>query len=307
MYKGEFDMKKEKKGIGKNLISVVIAGALVVAIILLSKNTDLFASFEGFDGGINVNGEAVLNIVMAMALVICVSNILLLVLGLFRGKKGRTGTLATVISSLIKYASVLVGFCWVLTIIGVNVSTIFASVGIMALILGFGAESLVADLVTGVFILFENQYNVGDIVEIDGFRGKVKEIGIRTLSLEGGGGNIKIINNSELKNIINRSNQRSVASCDVGVSYDVDLEELDKKLEKILADIKNKHSDVFVDRVECVGVENLADSAVVLRFIADVSEENIFSGRRLLNKELKIAFDKNNIPIPFPQIDVHTK
>lgn len=300
-------MKKAKKGIGKNVISMVLAGALVAVIILLSNNTDLFASFEGFDAGVNISGEAVLNIVMALAMVICVSNILLLALGIFRGRKGRTGTLATVISSLIKYAAVLVAFCWVLTIIGVNVSTIFASVGIVALILGFGAESLVADLVTGVFILFENQYNVGDIVEIDGFRGKVKEIGIRTLSLEGSGGNIKIINNSELKNIINRSNQRSIAVCDVGVSYDIDLEELDKKLVKILAEIKAKHEDIFVDRVECVGVESLADSAVVLRFIADVSEENIFSGKRLLNKELKIAFDKNNITIPYPQLDVHTK
>ena len=127
------------------------------------------------------------------------------------------------------------------------------------------------------------------------------------MSLEGSGGNIKIINNSELKNIINRSNQRSVAICDVGVSYDIDLEELDKKLVKILASIKEKHKEVFIDRVECAGVENLADSSVVLRFIADVKEEDIFSGRRLLNKELKIAFDKEKINIPYPQIDVHTK
>lgn len=137
--------------------------------------------------------------------------------------------------------------------------------------------------------------------------GKVKEVGIRTLSLEDSGHNIRVINNSELKNIVNRSNQRSVAICDVGVSYDIDLEELDKKLVTILAEIRDKHRDVFIDRVECVGVESLADSAVVLRFIADVSEENIFSGRRLLNKELKIAFDKNNIQIPFPQMDIHTK
>lgn len=298
---------KKKKGIAGNLLSILAAGVIVALIVLLSRNTDLFESFDGFHTNIVITGHAILNIIMALALVICVSNILLLILRVFRSRKGRTGTLATVISSLIKYASVLVAFCWVLTIIGVNVSTIFAGVGIIALIVGFGAESLVADLVTGVFILFENQYNVGDIVEIDGFRGKVKEVGIRTLSLEDSGHNIRVINNSELKNIVNRSNQRSVAICDVGVSYDIDLEELDKKLVTILAEIRDKHRDVFIDRVECVGVESLADSAVVLRFIADVSEENIFSGRRLLNKELKIAFDKNNIQIPFPQMDIHTR
>ncbi|MBQ7925292.1 MAG: mechanosensitive ion channel [Lachnospiraceae bacterium] len=249
----------------------------------------------------------VLNVVLALALVVLLSNVLLMVLGLFRSRKGRTGTLATVVSSLIKYLSVLVAFCWILTILGVNVSTIFASVGIFALILGFGAESLAADLVTGVFILFENQYNVGDIVEIDGFRGKVKEIGIRTLSLEDSGGNIKIINNSELKNIVNRSNQRSVAVCDVSVSYEADLEELEGQLVKILKKIKEKHTDIFIDRVEFAGVEALADSGVVLRIIADVTEENIFKGRRLLNKEIKIMFDKEGINIPYPQLDIHNK
>lgn len=296
-----------KKGVTKSIISLAVSIVLLIVMSLLFKNSQLFASVGGMEKGIDLSIDMVINAVVAVVLVVLVSNILLVILNIFRKMKGRTGTIATVASSLIKYGAVLVAFCWVLSIIGVNVSTIFASVGIVALILGFGAESLVADLVTGVFILFENQYNVGDIVEIDGFRGKVKEIGIRTLCLEDTGGNIKIISNSELKNIINRSNHQSVAVTDVGVSYDIDLEELDKKLEKILPAIKEKHPDVFIGRVLCVGVESLADSSVVLRFIADVNEENIFSGKRILNKELKIAFDKAGITIPYPQVDVHSK
>ena len=296
-----------KKQFFKSLLSIIVSGALFAAITLASKNTDLFESLGEVGPKVTIDGGMVLNVVLALALVVLLSNVLLMVLGLFRSRKGRTGTLATVVSSLIKYLSVLVAFCWILTILGVNVSTIFASVGIFALILGFGAESLVADLVTGVFILFENQYNVGDIVEIDGFRGKVKEIGIRTLSLEDSGGNIKIINNSELKNIVNRSNQRSVAVCDVSVSYEADLEELEGQLVKILKKIKEKHTDIFIDRVEFAGVEALADSGVVLRIIADVTEENIFKGRRLLNKEIKIMFDKEGINIPYPQLDIHNK
>lgn len=295
-----------KKQVFKNLLSILIAGVLLLVIILIAQNTDIFDSLDDIEEKITLSGQMVLKAVLALVITILASNVLLFVLNLFRTKKGRTGTLATVFSSLVKYAAVIIAFCWILSIIGVNVSTIFASVGILALILGFGAESLVADLVTGVFILFENQYNVGDIIEIDGFRGKVKEIGIRTLSLEDTGGNIKIINNSDLKNIINRSNQRSVAVCDIGISYDVDLEKFDKVLDKILADIKSKH-DIFIDRVECVGVESLANSCVVLRIIADVNEENIFKGKRILNKELKIAFDKAGISIPYPQLDVHNK
>jgi len=296
-----------KKQIYKNIFLIVFSGILLMTIMLIAKETDLFDDLEDMEAGLKISGGMMLNVVLALALVVLISNVLLIVLNLFRNRRGRIGTMVTVISSLIKYISVLVAFCWILSIIGVNVSTIFASVGIFALILGFGAESLVADLVTGVFILFENQYNVGDIVEIDGFRGKVKEIGIRTLSLEDTGGNIKIINNSELKNIVNRSNQRSVAVCDVSVSYNTDIEELEEKLVNMLQKIKAKHTDIFIGRVEFVGVEALADSGVVLRIIADVSEENIFKGRRLLNKEIKIMFDKDGIIIPYPQVDVHSK
>lgn len=294
-----------KKDITKNIIRLIVLCVLSVVLIMFFKNRLLFTSMDGIENGLHLSIEMVINAVMAVVLVVLVSNILLVIMKFLRNMKGRTGTIATVMSSLIKYGAVLIAFCWVLSIIGVNVSTIFASVGIVALILGFGAESLVADLVTGVFILFENQYNVGDIVEIDGFRGKVKEIGIRTLSLEDSGGNVKIISNSELKNIVNRSNYRSVAVADVGVSYETDLEELDEKLVKILATIKEKHPDVFVGRVECAGVESLADFSVVIRFIADVNEENIFTGKRILNKELKIAFDKAGIEMPYPQIVVH--
>ena len=296
-----------KKQIYKSIFLIVFSGILLMTIMLIAKETDLFDDLEDMEAGLKISGGMMLNVVLALALVVLISNVLLMVLNLFRNRRGRIGTLVTVISSLIKYISALVAFCWILSIIGVNVSTIFASVGIFALILGFGAESLVADLVTGVFILFENQYNVGDIVEIDGFRGKVKEIGIRTLSLEDTGGNIKIINNSELKNIVNRSNQRSVAVCDVSVSYNTDIEELEEKLVNMLQKIKAKHTDIFIGRVEFVGVEALADSGVVLRIIADVSEENIFKGRRLLNKEIKIMFDKDGIIIPYPQVDVHSK
>ena len=296
-----------KKQIYKNIFLIVFSGILLMTIMLIAKETDLFDDLEDMEAGLKISGGMMLNVVLALALVVLISNVLLIVLNLFRNRRGRIGTMVTVISSLITYTSVLVAFCWILSIIGVNVSTIFASVGILALILGFGAESLVADLVTGVFILFENQYNVGDIVEIDGFRGKVKEIGIRTLSLEDTGGNIKIINNSELKNIVNRSNQRSVAVCDVSVSYNTDIEELEEKLVNMLQKIKAKHTDIFIGRVEFVGVEALADSGVVLRIIADVSEENIFKGRRLLNKEIKIMFDKDGIIIPYPQVDVHSK
>lgn len=298
----------DKKGsVKKNVLHVGIAVILLLILMAAAVPLGIFNGIGGFWSMIPITLGTVVRLLFAIAFMVILTNLVLLLLKKFKTKNGRFSTLSTVMISLIKYASVLLGFCWCLTILGVNVSTIFASLGIIALILGFGAESLIADLVTGVFILFENQYNVGDIIEVDGFRGTVKEIGIRTISIIDGGGNVKIINNSNLKNIVNRSNQQSVAVTDVSVSYSENLEELEKRLPAILDGIYENHKDIFEKEVKYLGVEQLSDSSVVLRFIADVKEENIFSGRRILNRELKIAFDRENIVIPFPQVDIHNR
>lgn len=288
----------------KTLKKIIFPILLLAAISIAAKFLGLF---DGLGNMVTLSIETVIKVIIALVFIILLHNILIMILNYLQKKSGRTGTFATLGSSLVKYTMTLLGFCWILSIIGVNVSTIFASIGIIALILGFGAESLVADLVTGIFILFENEYNVGDIIEVDGFRGTVKNIGIRTLSLQDTGGNVKTINNSDLKNIINRSNQGSLAISDIDVAYETDLEQLDPILDTIIADIKAKHSDIFIGNIKCLGVETLGASGITLRFIAEVEEKNVFSGRRILNKELKIAFDKHHISIPFPQLDLHTK
>ena len=291
----------------KNFFSIIVAVALLFLTGVLGKLLGVFEGMESYVGLIKIDSGKIVKLLFAIAIVVLLENIIFLVLRLFQNINARMRTLSTVMASMTRYVAILVGFCWCMTIIGVDVSTIFASVGIVALIIGFGAESLVADLVTGVFILFENQFNVGDIIEINGFRGVVKEIGIRTTSLEDTGKNVKIINNADLKNVINRSNQRSVAVSEISVAYDTDLDWLDTKMPKILEEIKKANADIFKDRVEYIGVESLADSGIILKVIADVEESDIFAGKRRLNKCIKQAFDKRNIAIPFPQMDVHMK
>ena len=95
--------------------------------------------------------------------------------------------------------------------------------------------------------------------------------------------------------------------CEIGVSYDTDLDMLEGKMPQILAEIKEKHKDIFIGEIAYLGVEELADSCVKLKIKADVNEKDVYSGRRLLNKEMKIAFDKEHINIPYPQLDVHTR
>ena len=246
--------------------------------------------------------------VLAMAsLVLFAAQLLRLILGCLKPKERKGKTLISLLSSLLHYVAAIVILCWGLSILGVNVNAIVASVGIVALIVGFGAESLVADVVTGIFLLFENQYNVGDIVEVNGFRGTVKEIGIRTTSIVDTGDNIKIINNSEMKNILNRSDNISRAVSDIAIPYDTDLEALEAKLPKLMEDIYEARKDVMETAPRYLGVQQLADSSVILRFVVDVAEKDIYTGARILNRDLWLGFRKLGVECPFPQVDVHSK
>ena len=249
----------------------------------------------------------VIQVLAMAAMVLFAASLLRLMLNLVKPKERKAMTMISILSSLLRYVAALVILCWGLSILGVNVNAIVASVGIVALIVGFGAESLVADVVTGIFLIFENQYNVGDIVEVNGFRGVVKEIGIRTTSIMDMGENIKIINNSEMKNILNRSDNISRAVSDIAIPYETDLEALEAKLPKLMEDIFAKRQDVMLSAPRYLGVQQLADSAVILRFVVEVAEQDIYSGARILNRDLWLGFRSLGVECPFPQVDVHSK
>ena len=284
---------------------------LILLALLLAAGGGAWAAgvFEGLSlrTSLEFNTKALFQFLLMLFGVLLVANLVILVLRSLKPKRHRGRTLVTLIASLTKYAAALVILCWGLSILGVDVSTIVASVGILALIVGFGAESLIADVVTGVFMLFENQCNVGDIVEVGGFRGTVLEIGIRTTSVVDTGGNVRIINNSEMKNILNRSDNSSFAVSDISIPYETDLEALEKKLPEMLANIYQENPSAMKQAPDYLGVQTLADSAVVLRFIAEVEEKAIVSTQRLLNRELLLGLRKLGVECPYPQLDVHNR
>ena len=249
----------------------------------------------------------VIEVLAMAAMVLFAVQLLRFLLSLIKPKERKGLTLISLFSSLLHYVAALVILCWGLSILGVNVNAIVASVGIVALIVGFGAESLVADVVTGIFLIFENQYNVGDIVEVNGFRGTVKEIGIRTTSIMDVGGNVKIINNSEMKNILNRSDNISRAVSDIAIPYETDLEALEAKIPELMQAIYAQRADVMLAAPQYLGVQQLADSSVVLRFVVEVAEKDIYAGARILNRDLWLGFRKLGVECPFPQVDVHSK
>lgn len=294
-------MENRKK---PKMLGLIVCLVILAVTVPLGIFTKVF-SFQDLKS-ITIDVSVILKVIIMAAAVIAAESLTVVILGLPKPKSHRIRSVLSIISSLLKYVAGIVILCWGMAMIGVNVSTIVASVGIVALIVGFSAESLIADVVTGAFMLFENQYNVGDIVEVDGFRGTVTNIGIRTTSITDAGDNVKIVNNSAMRNILNRSDKPSRSVCDIGIPYGTDIEKLEEQIPGLMQSIYEKRSDTMKKPPEYLGIQALADSAVILRFVVEVSEKDIYSCARIMNRELLLGFRKLGIECPFPQVDVHT-
>ena len=279
---------------------------LLAAVVALGYFTDI-VDFTELKAVFSLKLTALLKLAVMVLLVLLVSNLVIFILHGIKPRTHRGGSVLSLLSSLVKYVAGIIIVCQSLSLLGVNVGTIIASVGVLALVVGFSAESLIADVVIGAFMLLENQYNVGDIVEVNGFRGVVTKIGIRTTSITDGGGNVKIINNSEMKNILNRSDNNSWSVSDISIPYETDLEKLEAQLPTLLEEIFRARGDVMLDTPQYLGVQTLDASGIVLRFWVKVAEKNIYAGARALNRELLLGFRRLGVECPFPQMDVHMK
>ena len=285
------------------LIRAVILAVIAVLVYVIGRRTGIFTEIPK----LNLNGKAVLRGVLILLAMFAVEGLLIFLLNLLKPKNNRARTLVSLIKNMLRYAVILAAICIALTMFNVDIVTILAGLGILALIIGFGAESLIADIVTGMFILIDNQYNVGDIIEVDGFRGTVTEINVRSTVLTDVGGNIKIINNSDMKNILNRSDNASISVAEFPIPYETDLEALEKHIPEMMQQIYENNQPLMRDVPKYLGVNKLDDSAVILRFTVDVAEADIFMGARALNHDLFINMRKLGVEVPFPQIDVHQK
>lgn len=224
-------------------------------------------------------------------------------LSLTHTKRGLT--IVKLLDSFVKYLVAIITMLLLLSTWGVDTAAIIASAGILGLVIGLGAQSLIADIIAGIFIVFEGTYEVGDIIVIEGWRGTVDEIGIRTTKIVDAGGNVKIINNSQITTVINQTKELSLATCTVGIEYGESLERVETIIKDNLAKIKKNIPDI-VEGPFYKGVKALNTSSVDLLFVARCNEDNIFQVQRDLNRQIKLIFDENKINIPFAQIVVNT-
>ena len=307
-------MSNNNQNRAKGLVGFLVALGLL-AFVILAGQTNILGSVSSqlkqelaniFSRGTGDPSVVIAKILAAIAVLALTFLVCRLVVFLLNrtAKNNRVRTVNELLGNIITYLGVILGAVWALTILGLNPTAAIASLGIVTLIIGFAAQRLIEDVISGLFIVMEGQYNVGDIIILDDFRGTVKRIGVRTTTVVDPGGNYKVVNNSDIRNFQNRSKALSLAVSEIGITYGEDIPHAEAIIKEALPKMYERNQDVFEAVPDYMGVEELADSAVVLRFTVSCREQNVFVARRRLNRELRILFAEKGIEIPFPQVTV---
>lgn len=215
----------------------------------------------------------------------------------------RLGSLMTLTRSLARYLVYFIAIAMTLSVFGwgKGVTSLLATAGIGGLAIGFGAQNLVRDVVTGLFMMFENQYSVGDYISIDGAEGTVEAIALRTTYLRTFRGDRHIIPNGSINHVINLSGGEYLALVDIGTSYDSDT----ASVMQIIGQAANRYADAHTDIVKAppkvLGVAELGEYQVVIRVVCEVLSMRHFEVERGIRLAVKQEFDRLGLPFPYPR------
>lgn len=248
--------------------------------------------------------ESIVIIFIVLAL-LKLSKLALLKVGLKESPfQKRKKTIAKVSQSIIKYLLWVIAILVILSLWGVNVAPALAGLGIAGIVIGLGAQKFINDLISGFFIVFEHHFDVGDIVEVAGFKGEVTDIGLKTTKIRNWKGEVKILANGEVSNITNFSRNPSTAVIDFGIAYGEDIEKTIKLLQAELPKLEKEVAEI-IDAPQVLGVMELSDSSVNMRVIVKTLTEKHYGVERLVRQRIKEILDANGIEIPFPQVVLH--
>ena len=216
----------------------------------------------------------------------------------------KTETFKVLIKNIIKYIIIIFLILSILTVYGVDVTSVLAGLGIVGVVLGLALQDLAKDIIAGFSIILENQYAIGDTISIGDFKGEVIFLGLKTTKIKNYEGQVKIIANRNAVEVVNYSMEDSLAVVDIDVSY----EENNDKVEKVLSNLAEELSDnlpKLKGKVEVLGIQELSSSSVKYRIVAPTVSMEHFGVARKIRKAVKERLDKENIKIPYPQIEVH--
>ena len=308
-------MKKDKKitNIVEIVLGVLILLGLVGVLAIQLINPELEISQWVMENVWNVHNSldglkaqlpVIIQSVIYIFLILTISKLLRAIFRVQINKSDRAKTVVTLFDGMVKYGSAIFIIILVLKACGVDTGALIASVGVLTLIIGLGAQTLIADIIAGVFIIFENEFNTGETITIDDFRGKVIEIGIRTTKLLDAAGNIKIINHSNIVNVVNLSRELSLAIVDCDFPYDVPVEHIENLFEKKFPLIAKK-IPAIVEGPFYKGVCEYKDSNVTVKIVAKCHEDDRFQVQRDLMKEYRAILTEEGIDISYIQVVVN--
>ncbi|MCW5633373.1 MAG: mechanosensitive ion channel family protein [Rubrivivax sp.] len=220
----------------------------------------------------------------------------------------RAQTVGRVLRYVVAVVVTLVAGMLVLSELGVSVAPILGAAGVVGLAVGFGAQSLVKDYFTGLFILLEDQIHQGDVVKVGDHAGLVEEMTLRYVRLRDYDGHVHFVPNGQIATVVNMGRDHARAVVDVGIAYGADLERALVVMRETAEAMRQDpaHAASITDAFEVVGVERWADSAVILRGRFKVAPLAQWTVRRDFLRRLKLAFDREGIEIPFPQMTLHS-
>jgi small conductance mechanosensitive channel len=213
----------------------------------------------------------------------------------------RLTTINKLVNNVIKYTVYFATILMVVAQLGYNPAPLLAGAGVLGLAIGFGAQNLVRDVITGFFIIFEDQFAVGDWISVGNYSGTVEEIGLRVTKIKSWTGEVHIIPNGNIKEVTNFSINNSVAVVDVGVAYEEDIQYVTQALEEI---VQTRYSEIenIVAPPSVLGVQNLGSSDVMLRVTVECKPMTHWGVARQFRAIIKSEFDKREIKIPYPRI-----
>lgn len=212
----------------------------------------------------------------------------------------RTRTLTVLSTSILKYVVYFFVILTILEQLHFEIKTLLAGAGIVGLAVGFGAQSLVKDVITGFFIILEDQFAVGDQIQTGNYLGTVETIGLRITTIRAWTGEVHILPNGRITDVTNFSKANSLAVIDVGVAYEENLDRVFETLKEVLSKAEQDMPSI-AGEPQVLGVQNFGPSEVVIRVTADCKPTENVAVARELRRRIKLAFDEKGIEIPYPK------
>ena len=221
----------------------------------------------------------------------------------------RSVTLGSMLESLVSIVVWTTASFLILGEIGISLGPLIASAGIVGIAVGFGAQSIVRDFLAGFFVIIEDQYGVGDVIDVGEAIGTVEEVGFRTTQVRDESGVLWTVPNGVIQRIGNYSQIWSKAIFDIEVSYDTDIDKAMVVIKTVLdkAWHENEETATIIEEPEVQGVQSFGESAVVVRAVVKTDPAEQWAVARMINGRLKKALDEAEIEIPFPQRTVWVK